>query len=178
MVQAQTGRRTVVGTALFLIVALLAVTFLINPHGGARASTYPAWDPNSHAYAVGDIVYYATSGHDYKCIQAHTSQPGWDPVSVPALWSDLGADTGGSATATRTNTTAAATATKTNTATGATATKTNTTAAATATKTNTATGATATKTNTTAAATATKTNTTAAATATKTNTTAPTATSG
>src|SRR6185369_15512354 len=133
MVQAQTGRRTVVGTALFLIVALLAVTFLINPHGGARASTYPAWDGNSHAYAVGDIVYYASSGHDYKCQQAHTSQAGWDPVCVPALWIDLGADTGGtSATATRTNTVSAATATKTNTVSAATATKTNTTQAATA----------------------------------------------
>src|SRR6185369_8780615 len=104
MVQAQTGRRTVVGTALFLIVALLAVTFMINPHFGARASTYPAWDGNSHAYAVGDIVYYATTGHDYKCLQAHTSQPTWDPVSAASLWQDLGADTGGSATNTPTRT--------------------------------------------------------------------------
>lgn len=22
----------------------------------------------------------------YKCAQAHTLQAGWDPVSVPALW--------------------------------------------------------------------------------------------
>src|SRR6185369_5443434 len=122
----------------------------------------------SHVYAVGDIVYYSVTGDDYKCITAHTSQSTWDPKDAPSLWSDLGADTGGtSATATRTNISAAATATKTNTATGPTATKTNTTQAATATKT-----------NTTQAPTATKTNTTQAATATKTNTTAPTATSG
>lgn len=42
------------------------------------------WDGNFHAYALGDEVSF--QGHIYKCIQAHTSEPGWDPVSVPALW--------------------------------------------------------------------------------------------
>ena len=36
------------------------------------------------AYKVGDVVTY--SGKTYKCAQAHSSQVGWDPVSVPALW--------------------------------------------------------------------------------------------
>ena len=36
------------------------------------------------AYKVGDTVTY--SGKTYKCAQAHSSQAGWDPVSVPALW--------------------------------------------------------------------------------------------
>jgi chitinase len=37
-----------------------------------------------HAYKVGDVVTY--NGHTYKCIQAHTSQVGWEPPNVPALW--------------------------------------------------------------------------------------------
>lgn len=46
-----------------------------------------AWDGNFHAYAVGDVVTY--HGVTYKCIQAHTSQPGWSPVAVPALWTPV-----------------------------------------------------------------------------------------
>lgn len=42
------------------------------------------WDPNSHVYHVGDQVFF--QGHVYQCLQAHTSQPGWDPAAVPALW--------------------------------------------------------------------------------------------
>jgi len=36
------------------------------------------------AYNVNDIVTY--QGHTYKCLQAHTSQAGWTPPAVPALW--------------------------------------------------------------------------------------------
>ena len=36
------------------------------------------------AYKVGDVVTYQSK--TYKCAQAHSSQAGWDPVSVPALW--------------------------------------------------------------------------------------------
>ena len=36
------------------------------------------------AYVIGDEVAYL--GIDYRCIQAHTSQPGWIPPAVPALW--------------------------------------------------------------------------------------------
>jgi chitinase len=42
-----------------------------------------AWVAN-HAYAVGALVTYG--GHTYRCIQAHTSQVGWEPPNVPALW--------------------------------------------------------------------------------------------
>lgn len=38
------------------------------------------------AYKVGDIVIYAPNGFTYKCLQAHTSQAGWNPPAVPALW--------------------------------------------------------------------------------------------
>jgi hypothetical protein len=38
------------------------------------------------AYKVNDIVIYQPDGFTYKCLQAHTSQAGWTPVAVPALW--------------------------------------------------------------------------------------------
>jgi chitinase len=47
---------------------------------------YPAWVAN-HAYVVGDRVSYA--GKNYQCLQSHTSQVGWEPPNVPALWQAL-----------------------------------------------------------------------------------------
>jgi hypothetical protein len=38
------------------------------------------------AYKVNDIVIYVPNGFTYKCLQAHTSQAGWNPPAVPALW--------------------------------------------------------------------------------------------
>ena len=35
-------------------------------------------------YGVGDRRRY--DGKVYKCLQAHTSQTGWEPSAVPALW--------------------------------------------------------------------------------------------
>ena len=35
-------------------------------------------------YAVGDRRRH--DGKVYKCLQAHTSQAGWEPPAVPALW--------------------------------------------------------------------------------------------
>ncbi|MGW2312175.1 M4 family metallopeptidase [Actinomadura luteofluorescens] len=36
------------------------------------------------AYNAGDVVTY--DGASYRCLQAHTAQPGWTPPNVPALW--------------------------------------------------------------------------------------------
>ncbi|WP_242614564.1 M4 family metallopeptidase [Actinomadura roseirufa] len=36
------------------------------------------------SYKAGDVVTY--DGHQYRCRQAHTAQPGWTPPNVPALW--------------------------------------------------------------------------------------------
>ena len=47
------------------------------------AGTFAAWQAG-HGYKTGDKVSYL--GHDYKCIQAHTSLVGWEPPNVPALW--------------------------------------------------------------------------------------------
>jgi predicted carbohydrate-binding protein with CBM5 and CBM33 domain len=41
------------------------------------------WRPNT-AYSVGSTVTYG--GASYRCVQAHTSLPGWEPPNVPALW--------------------------------------------------------------------------------------------
>jgi len=49
----------------------------------SQTGTSPAWVAN-HAYAVGALVTY--QGHTYKCLQAHTSQVGWEPATTPALW--------------------------------------------------------------------------------------------
>ena len=149
----------------FILAALVVATLL----AGATVSAAPrqadrgAWAPGV-SYAVGDTVTY--NGVVYKCIQAHTSQTGWEPPNVPALWQPIGTPTpGGGATATRAPT-------RTNTPSGATATRT-------PTRTNTPSGATATRTptrtNTPAAATSTptRTNTPSGATATRTPTSAP-----
>jgi len=47
------------------------------------AQAVPSWQPNT-AYAVGALVTF--SGQEFKCIQAHTSEVGWEPPNVPALW--------------------------------------------------------------------------------------------
>jgi hypothetical protein len=49
----------------------------------------PDWSGAGVAYAVGDVVTY--NGQTYKCLQAHTSQPGWTPDAVPALWQPVAA---------------------------------------------------------------------------------------
>ncbi len=56
-----------------------------------------AWKSGT-AYGVGALVTY--TGHEYSCLQAHTSQVGWEPSAAAALWSDKGACTTGGATPT------------------------------------------------------------------------------
>ena len=41
------------------------------------------WEADTK-YSVGDRRRY--DGKVYKCLQAHTSQVGWEPPAVPALW--------------------------------------------------------------------------------------------
>lgn len=58
------------------------------PQGWAQKTglpaVIPAWSGASVAYKIGDLVTY--TGATYRCIQAHTSQAGWNPPAVPALW--------------------------------------------------------------------------------------------
>lgn len=46
-------------------------------------SMFQAWQPNV-AYSVGQIR--ERNGNLYRCVQAHTSQEGWEPENTPALW--------------------------------------------------------------------------------------------
>ncbi|RQX02681.1 carbohydrate-binding protein, partial [Micromonospora inaquosa] len=46
----------------------------------AQGGTWAA----GRAYQVGDQVTYG--GATYRCRQAHTAIPGWEPPNVPALW--------------------------------------------------------------------------------------------
>lgn len=79
-----------------VVAALFAFSFtLVTPPAQAATSAvaaYPAWAPWT-TYAVGALVTH--NGVDYQARQGHTSQPGWEPPNVPALWLAV---TGGPAT--------------------------------------------------------------------------------
>ena len=47
---------------------------------------FPAWAANT-SYERGVRVRY--DGKLYRCEQAHTSQAGWEPPNVPALWTEV-----------------------------------------------------------------------------------------
>lgn len=47
---------------------------------------FPNWNENA-AYLEGDKVNY--EGTLYKCLQAHSAQPTWDPISAASLWAKV-----------------------------------------------------------------------------------------
>ena len=47
---------------------------------------FPAWTADT-SYALDVRVRYGDKL--YKCVQAHTSQIGWEPPTVPALWTEV-----------------------------------------------------------------------------------------
>lgn len=54
---------------------------------------FPAWEADT-AYAADQRVRYGGSSGTptpalYKCVQAHTSQTGWEPDKTPALWTEV-----------------------------------------------------------------------------------------
>src|SRR5712692_331380 len=57
------------------------------------------WAPNT-AYSIGSLVMF--NGVEYKCIQAHTSEVGWEPPNVPALWQPVSGNPGPTPTPTPT----------------------------------------------------------------------------
>ncbi|MDF5755128.1 M4 family metallopeptidase [Spongiactinospora sp. TRM90649] len=57
-----------------------SASFSLTVNGGGGETTWATWT----AYTAGQIVTY--QGVSYRCIQAHTSLPGWEPSNVPALW--------------------------------------------------------------------------------------------
>lgn len=61
----------------------LATSYLDDEQAESVTDLFPAWEPDT-AYAVGDRRRY--DDLLYRCVQAHTSEIGWEPPAVPALW--------------------------------------------------------------------------------------------
>jgi chitinase len=84
-------RHITLGKVLAVLAALclpLSVALVAPPgaYATAPASTLAAaaaWQPWT-AYSAGTHVTY--NGVEYECVQSHTSQPGWEPPNVAALW--------------------------------------------------------------------------------------------
>jgi len=67
-------------------ITIIIVGMIVLLLGAVIVSTYPDWQSGVW-YDIGDKVTY--DGTDYECIQAHTSQTGWEPPNVPALWEEI-----------------------------------------------------------------------------------------
>lgn len=52
----------------------------------AAVELFPTWMTGT-SYAAGQRIRYG--GKLYRCVQAHTSQTGWEPPNVPALWTEV-----------------------------------------------------------------------------------------
>lgn len=69
-----------------------AIAFVVLAEGGQIDSTtageqsllFAQWAPNV-AYTVGQLRRYGEAL--YRCVQAHTSQAGWEPDKAASLWS-------------------------------------------------------------------------------------------
>ncbi|MEU8246795.1 glycosyl hydrolase family 18 protein [Nonomuraea sp. NPDC048916] len=90
-------------TGLTALLLPLTAAFAVPP--GAYGATTSATSATSAAlaewtawtaYTAGTRVTY--NGVEYECVQSHTSQPGWEPPVVPALWKVTGGG-GGDTTA-------------------------------------------------------------------------------
>ncbi|MEV0351808.1 glycosyl hydrolase family 18 protein [Nonomuraea sp. NPDC050680] len=81
-------RQTILKKGLAVLAALLlpltaTVAAPTGAYGASSVAFAAAWAPWT-AYTAGTRVTY--NGVDYECVQSHTSQPGWEPPNVPALW--------------------------------------------------------------------------------------------
>lgn len=61
----------------------LVTPLLTDEQAETVPNAYPEWAADT-TYKVGDRRRY--DGKLWRCVQAHTSQAGWEPPSVPALW--------------------------------------------------------------------------------------------
>lgn len=60
----------------------------LNDEDAIEATTlFPHWIPEDAGYFVDDKVQY--EGILYRCLQNHTSQQNWNPVSAPSLWAKV-----------------------------------------------------------------------------------------
>ena len=61
----------------------LATSYLDDEQAESVTDLFPRWE-SGITYEVGDRRKYDSLL--YRCVQAHTSQDGWEPPTVPALW--------------------------------------------------------------------------------------------
>lgn len=67
------------------LIEQLAVT-LADETALTGVELFPAWAVGM-AYVAGDRVQH--DGTLYKCVQAHTSQAGWEPENAASLWTEI-----------------------------------------------------------------------------------------
>jgi hypothetical protein len=67
-----------------VLVAQIQAQELTDEQAITVKAIYPEYDPNGVLYPS----YYKVqhNGDLYKCLQEHTSQPGWEPGAAPSLW--------------------------------------------------------------------------------------------
>ena len=65
------------------IMVNVALGYLDDDEAESVTVLFEDWQTDTQ-YAVGDRRQY--DGLLYSCVQAHTSQDGWEPPNVPALW--------------------------------------------------------------------------------------------
>ena len=63
-----------------------AVQSLPDSEALEAVTLYPEWSAGQ-AYTAGYKVQHG--GKLWRCLQAHTSQTGWEPENVPALWTEI-----------------------------------------------------------------------------------------
>jgi predicted chitinase len=90
-------KRYVIRFTIFVLVIVFS-SFILS---ATPSQAQSAWAPNV-AYSVNQLVTY--NGSTYKCIQAHTSQTGWEPPNVASLWTLQSGGGGSVPTNTPTNT--------------------------------------------------------------------------
>ena len=62
-------------------------TLTVDDNTALRMTTfYPEWAANAE-YTIGYKV--QRGGKLWRCIQAHTSQIGWEPENAPSLWTEI-----------------------------------------------------------------------------------------
>lgn len=70
-----------------LIIAQRINSLVVDDNTAMRmAEFYPEWE-SGQAYTTGYKVQHG--GKLWRCLQAHTSQEGWEPENVPALWEEI-----------------------------------------------------------------------------------------
>lgn len=81
--QEEEARKTAANEALGEALHATALAMATDEQAAAMMDLYPEWEKDKK-YETNDRVVYA--GALYKALQEHTSQEGWEPTHVPALF--------------------------------------------------------------------------------------------